>query len=250
MKTLAYTPCHYGKEYLKYSLQSIHDHVDQILILYAKNPTYGHATSISNPDSENELKDICNQFSKVVWKEVPQNLNGEGRHRDLAISYGQSGGFDIVLAVDSDEVWQPNTVEPAIKQAYDGYERRYTTNHQGWYHFWRSFNEVCRDGFEPIRLTNLNRSNNNQGRVLDSVIYHFGYANCERLQEYKMSVHGHKSEISNQWFTKKWLNYKKGETTHLHPASNDVWIHTEPFDKNQLPEFMKAHPYFELGKIV
>lgn len=247
MKTLAYCPVLYGKEYLEYAIKSVIDYVDEFLILYSQKPTYGHTTTIRNPDSYQELKDIANKFSKVTWKEV--SINGEGNHRNMAMGYANNK-FDIVLAVDADEVWKPDTVEPSIKEAYDGKEKRYATNHQGWYHFYRSFDEVCRDGFEPIRLTNMNVINNYQGRVTQSVIYHFGYANCEKLQEYKMAVHGHKGEISNDWFTKKWLNYRKGQTEYLHPASNDIWKETEPFNKQLLPDFMKQHPYFNMDKIV
>jgi hypothetical protein len=250
MKTLAYIPLHYGKEYLKYAIQSVEASVDTVLILFSPHPTYGHHTSLSNPDKTEELRSIVNQFTKCKWIEIPSGLNGEGRHRDLAIQYGVDNKFDIVLAVDADEVWKPETVEPAIKSAYDQGQRRYATNHQGWFHFWRSFNEVCRDGFEPIRLTNLKRSNNDQGRVTESIIYHFGYANCVNLQEYKMSIHGHKSEIADNWFAKKWLNYKRGETKQLHPASRDIWNETESFDKNTLPDFMKDHPYFNFDRIV
>lgn len=247
MKTLAYIVCHYGKEYLEYSIKSVIDSVDEILILYSSKPTFGHGTDIPNPDSYEELRSIADKFSKVKWMDV--TVNGEGNHRNLALGYA-GNNFDIVLAVDADEVWNPDTVEPCINTAFDGKERRYTTNHQGWYHFYRSFNEACRDGFEPIRLTNMNARNNDQGRVTESVIYHFGYANCEKLQEYKMAIHGHKGEISNDWFTKKWLNYRKGETEYLHPASNDIWKETEPFNKDLLPDFMKDHHYYNLEKIV
>ncbi len=249
MKVLAYTPLHYGKEYLKYAIESVHDFVDEVLILYSPYPTYGHGSSLPNPDSYADLTTITNQFKKVTWMNIPRT-NGEGTHRDMAIHYGTDNKYDIVMAVDADEVWKPETVEASIKQAYDGHERRYATNHQGWYNFWRSFNEVCRDGFEPVRFTNLNRKNNTQGRVTESVIYHFGYANCIELQRYKMSVHGHKGEISDNWFESKWLNYEKGKTTKLHPASNDVWIETEPFDKTTLPTFMHSHAYFNLEKII
>lgn len=246
MKTLAYIPLHYGKEYLEYSIKSVVDSVDEILILYSSKPTFGHVTTIKNPDSYEDIRSIVYKFSKVKWMNVA--INGEGNHRDMAINYAK-GKFDIVLAVDSDEVWKPDTIEPCIKQAYDGKERRYATNHQGWHHFYRSFNEVCRDGFEPIRLTNMKVINNDQGRVTDNVIYHFGYANCEKLQEYKMAIHGHKGEISGNWFAQKWLNYRKGETEYLHPASKDIWKLTELFDKNTLPYFMKEHPYYNLSII-
>jgi hypothetical protein len=246
MKTLAYIPLFYGKEYLEYVLKSLEGNVDDILILYTDHPSYGHGSELSNPETKEELKAITDKFN-CIWQDIPQNLTGEGRHRDLAEKHASN--YDVLMAVDSDEVWKPETIEPCIKAAYDGKERRYRTNHQGWYHFWRSFNEVFRDGFEPERFINMRRHTPDKGRVLEPVIYHFGYANSIRLQEYKMSIHGHKSEVSNQWFTDKWLNYKRDETKNMHPSSRDVWKETEPFNKETLPDHMKDHPYFNLDRI-
>lgn len=248
MKTLAYIPLHYGKEYLRYAIESVYDSVDQILILYTQKPSYGHGTNIKNPDTSRELMDCVSGLNKVNWMNV--NVNGEGKHRDLAIAYAKRNGYDIVLAVDADEVWEPNTVDLAIKQAFDGKERRYATNHKGWITFYRSFNDIVTDGFEPIRLTNMNRGNNDQGRVTENIIYHFGYANCERLQAYKMAIHGHKDDIQRDWFTKKWLNFDRDKTEYMHPATDAYWIKSERFDKTVLPELLKKHPYYNLDKIV
>ena len=59
-----------------------------------------------------------------------------------------------------------------------------------------------------------------------------GYAISEELMRYKLSCHGHKSEIPLDWFENKWLNYKRGETKYLHPASRDIWVETEDFKGN------------------
>lgn len=247
MKTLAYVVYHYGIEYLKYSIEAIHPFVDEILILYSDKPTFGQNSDIPNPDTEADLINIITEFDKITLQLC--HPNGEGKHRTIAVDYGRAHGYDIVMAVDADEVWHPNTVRPAIEQAHRQKFSRYGVMHSGWYHFWRSFNEVNKDGFEPIRFHNLRVNNNDEGRV-EGTVYHFGYANREKLQEYKMSIHGHKAEIKSDWFTKKWLNYQKGKTTHLHPASNDIWIETQPFDKTQLPDLLKKHPYYNLDKIV
>lgn len=249
MRTLGYCPYNYGREYIEYSLKSVIDHVDEFLILYSGQPSYGQSGLIKNPEKYSDLIEITDQFPKVTVKSIP-TVNGENKHRGMATEYANSKGYDLLFAVDADEVWNPETVEKAKKTAYDGGKKRYGVNHQGWFHFWRSFNEVNKDGFEPIRWTNLNVRNNNDQGTTSGMVYHFGYANSVELQRYKMSIHGHKGEIKNTWFDQKWLNYEKGVTKQLHPASNDIWIETQYFDKYSLPEFMKDHPYFNLDRII
>lgn len=243
MKISAYFPIHYGKEYLESSIKSIRDHVDDILILYTERPSYGQGTNLKNPDSKEELWEIVNKHAyKYQWVDIPLTFQ-ENVHRT---SYKQYLDSDIVLAVDADEVWQD--LDVAIKSAYDSKAKNVCVGGDRWYHFWRSFNEVNRDGFYPVRFHNKNYTKNSE-IIHKGSIYHMGYAQSEELTKYKISCHGHKS-IPGTWIYEKWLNYQKGQTTHLHPDSNDVWIETVDFDKRKLPKVLKEHPYYNLDRIV
>ncbi len=73
-----------------------------------------------------------------------------------------------------------------------------------------------------------------------------GYCISNEMMEYKISCHGHKNDFNNnqRWHEHKWLNYKKGETKFLHPATEAYWQETQPFDKNTLPDVLKKHPNF------
>ena len=54
MKTLAYIPLHYGREYLEACITSIEPHVDKILILYTESPSYGQNRGLRNPETREE----------------------------------------------------------------------------------------------------------------------------------------------------------------------------------------------------
>jgi len=51
MKVIAYYILHYGHEYINYSMRSIYNHVDEIIILYSEHPSHGTLTALQNPDS-------------------------------------------------------------------------------------------------------------------------------------------------------------------------------------------------------
>ena len=234
--TLAYIPLHYGKQYLDYVLKSIHPFVDTILILYTSTPTYGHNTNLKNPDSGQELKAICDKYNKIEWQDITGSVSRENNHRQLAYRYAQESlrrpngkNFDLVFAVDSDEIWNPEKVEEALHAAYNSGNHFHCIAGSQWYHFWKNHKEVNRDGFYPMRIANLNNNVKNQKIIDKGEIYHMGYALDEEIMRYKLSCHGHKSEIPARWFEDKWLNYERGVTTHLHPASRDIWIQTEDF---------------------
>ena len=195
MKTLAYVPLHYGKDYLKYVLASVRDSVEDILILYTSKPSYGQAGHLPNPDSEEELRAICEPFS-VIWEDV----TGKGResdHRQLVYRHTANSDkdYDLVLAVDSDEVWNPDKVESALEVAFDSGKRFNHISGNNWFHFWKGFKEYNQDGFYPMRITNLKYVTPENIIIDTGEIYHMGYAISEEAMDYKLSCHGHKSEI-------------------------------------------------------
>lgn len=256
MKTLAYTVCHYGKEYLWYSLKSVADHVDHIIILYSEVPTYGHAGTLQNPDTKEEIKAITDKFNCEFIDVTGHNFSRENDHRGMAFNYARRNDYQIVVAVDFDEIWEG--LDEAIDYAKGGSKYQYGIAGSRWRHFFRSFNEINTDGFYPIRLFNLSHPQGSQEIIEKGWINHFGYAISERLMRYKLSVHGHASEIPDKWFN-LWLNYDKEtwdnymDTSHeqdvdltMHPASRQIWLKTSKFDKRKLPLFMRKHPYYGL----
>lgn len=234
-------PLLYGKEYLRESLLSVVDHVDRFVVLYTENPSYGFSTSMKCPDSEDEMKRIAVDVlgDKLIW--VKGGWGQEGAHRGEILRY--SGGYDGILAIDSDEVYDQSTLPNAIELAMKS-DRRYA-GFGGYLNFWRSFNHVCVDGFTPIRITNLHRDEGSGMAVVPCIVYHFSTAQSKGIMEYKLSVHGHKNEIRKNWLEEIYF----GDTMEdLHLTSFGIW-NAQAFDKNTLPQSLKDHKYFNLERI-
>ena len=112
MKVVAYTPLHYGKEYLKWAVQSVADFVDRHIILYAPQPSYGHGTDLICPDTEEQLRECVREFPHVEWRRVA--AHNESQHRGEIHRYLEAND-DILLAIDADEVWNPWDLERCLE---------------------------------------------------------------------------------------------------------------------------------------
>jgi len=248
MKVAAYIALHYGADYLGYAIRSVIDQVDRLIVLYTPVPSYGYNNSMTCPDNRSELKDIAGSEArnKLVWIDIRKGFR-EGDHRNQAFEYCRN--FDILAVVDADEVWEPNAFGEALRYVFNSKSGSFGAHHSGWYHFWRSFNEYCQDGFCPIRFHNLRMNRNIEDINCPSKIYHFGYAQPRDIMQYKWAIHGHQDELIAGWFNNVYFGYQKGVTKGLHPVSMQIWHETKDFDRNTLPDFMHEHPFFNLEKI-
>jgi len=250
MKVLAFMPLHYGREYLHATLAAVEPFIDQFLIVYTSTPSYGHVGDIRNPESKDELYQIAKDTlgDKLIWNTIAGNTV-EGNHRNQVLRY--LGAFDMIFSVDGDEVHESSEVPQMLKEAWENPCKTVGLGGERWRHFWRSFNECHRDGFYPIRFQKKEGKifHAEDGIIHSGKVYHMSYAQSPEITAYKMSCHGHKGEIPKDWYQNKWLNYKKGETKQMHPASNGIWIETEDFDRRTLPEVLKNHANFNKERI-
>lgn len=233
MKILGYIPLFYGAEYLETAIKSIAPVCDKIIILYTQNPSYGHGTTDENPEKEWQLKFIAqNASEKVEWKSY-ERFAHEGQHRSEIFKFTE--GYDMVVTCDADEVWDTEILKQSLEDASKLDNRFIQIN--GFVHFWKSFNHICTDGFLPVRIINLHSDNPVQGCV-NGKIYHFGYAQGMEIMEYKFKIHGHKSELREDWWG-KYLDWKEGDED-VHPVAINLWTPYR-FDKTTLPEILKNH---------
>lgn len=238
---IAYYPLHYGSDYLAHSIMSIYDFMDKIYILYTDTPSHGHGTTMPNPDSREKLKAAAfshDPAKKIIWHEG--HWTHEGQQRDTIFSLAKDA--DYVFAVDSDEIWYPETITDALKKAESSGVRTHCIRMLT---LWRSFNWACKDEMQPVRVICPKRAGGVsylEGRVL-----HFGYARTVEEVRYKMSCHGHKGEWRSDWFD-KYKNWPASGNKDLHPTCVNTW-NAEPFDKTTLPAFMRSHPYYNLPVI-
>lgn len=241
-RILGYAPILYGKDYLRESLLSVVNHVDKFVVLYTPIPSYGFGTDAVCPDTEEELLKIAQEVlgDKLIWHHG--GWGQEGAHRGEIFRY--SGGYDGILAIDADEVYDQETLPKAIelalqcKQMYVGFG--------GYINFWRSFNHACYDSFTPIRFINLRGEPTQFGNgVVPCTVYHFSCAQSEAVMRFKLLVHGHKNEIRPNWLEEIYFGTQMED---VHLTSYGLWNAT-PFDKNTLPQSLKDHPNFNKERI-
>lgn len=244
MKAVGYVALHYGKDYLEYALRSVYDQLDHIFILYTHKPSHGYDTRLTCPDTEAELMDICREVdvdNKISWR--VGNWHQENHQRNYAMDLAKSYGADILVLVDFDEIWKANDLRDLIKETYDKKAEKCLC----WMkHLWRSFDWICEDAMRQERLYYLGRDKQNliYAPQPEPQIYHFGYARKPIDIEYKISIHGHKSQIFNNWYASKFLQYPF-PLDDAHPTKDANWCPT-PFNKSLLPELMREHPYYNL----
>lgn len=242
MKVLGFMTIHYGLEYLKESLLSIRDHVEGMVVSYVHKPSHGFKTILDCPDKAEDIRNVCQEVlgNKLIWDEA-DFYGAENIHRSVAKKYSQ--GFDLILTIDADEVFEPTEINNALNYAYTHSERYFGIN--GYLNFWRCFDYVCLDGFRPIRIENLNNHNSLQNLNCPLTIYHFSTAQSRAVMEYKYSCFGHANEIKPDYLEKVFYKWTpENNFGDLHPVSINLW-NAIKFDKNKLPDFLKKHPNFE-----
>ena len=242
MRTLGFMTIHYGLEYLKESLTSIKDHVEGMVISYVHKPSHGFKTILNCPDKAEDIRKVCEEVlgNKLIWDEA-EFYGAENIHRSVAKKYSQ--GFDLILTIDADEVFEPTEINNALNYAYTHNERYYGIN--GYLNFWRCFDYVCLDGFRPIRIENLNNHNSMQNLNCPLTIYHFSTAQSKAVMEYKYSCFGHANEIKADYLEKVFYKWTpENNFGDLHPVSINLWNAVQ-YDKNKLPDFLKKHSNFE-----
>jgi hypothetical protein len=242
MTTFAYYGLHYGKEWLFHSMRSVVDFVDRIYVFYTPIPSHGHTTEFINPDREAELYDIALQFNAVWYSGIYGKW--EGQHRDFAVNTCADDGADIVMVVDSDEIWDPFVLTKALEIVDDGVGRNWRVSMR---HFWRSLGWICDDGAMPVRFIKPKHKVSDVYVPANLKCWHMGYAQSERLIRYKMSIHGHKNEIRPNWFSNIFQSWEPGMAD-VHPTNVNFWD-PKPFDREQIVHLAGDHPYYNLAII-
>lgn len=239
---------HYGSDYLAFSIKSIYDSVDKILVAYSEMPSHGHASTLKNPDSKHACYAAAFAFgdpkNKIQW--IEGKWGSEGAHRNIAFEMYPKA--DLISVVDADEIWHPEQFaamqEWCLKQPTRQFKTALRTP-------WRSFNWICDDPMRPDRFFRLNQPMGSISYTPNEIgmFYHFGYARKPEHIKYKLSCHGHKNELKNNWFEEKFMAWSPTNNIgDLHPTCKGFW-HAKPFDKNLLPKIMREHPYWNLNII-
>src|SRR4030042_5519154 len=103
----------YGAEWLKWSIRSVQSAVDGVHVFYTEPPSHGHQTSLVCPESRYDIIRSIGSLS-VNWHDCGP-FGWEGAHRDYAENVMKDLGYDHLLIVDADEIWDPFLLEKFIE---------------------------------------------------------------------------------------------------------------------------------------
>ena len=240
MSTAACYVLHYGAEWLNWSMRSVRDLVDDIFVFYSPTPSHGHSTAMVCPESRDALYTMA-RLHRAFWHDCGP-FGWEGQHRDFAYGKLQEAGYDQILVVDADELWDPEMLYPLLKDAAKMEERNVCV---GARHFWRSLKWICDDQCAPVRIINTKKQGGTKYYPLDSAKFlHMGYAQSSRIIKYKMDIHGHKGEIRPNWFENIFLKWRPG-VIDVHPTNDKNFWEPRPFvDDGTLLYLANDHPYW------
>lgn len=239
---VAYYALHYGKEWLKWSMRSIVNFVDEIVVVYTPQPSYGHGTDMVCPDTLMELKEIADVYD-AHWS-ILRGSRWEGDHRDEAVHICEDMGADIVMAVDHDEIWDTDMLLNCLDLVKSRPERNYKVPMQ---HYWRSVGWVCHDEARPDRFIKTDPKDPEGVHLVGKQwgnVHHFGYAQTMMTMVYKWQIHGHLPELRRGWLENKFQAWEPGMKD-VHPTNLGYWDPVE-FDRVQIANLIGDHPYFNL----
>jgi hypothetical protein len=253
MKAVAYVALHYGSAYLAYAVRSVLPAVDEVWFLYTSMGSHGWMVNYQPPFGEDRatLRKIAEDAAgdKFRWHEPDirkgEKYRYEGQHRDKIYELTDA---DIILVLDSDEIWCAGSAMQAVEEAYNG---NVWGHRVPIIHYWRSFRRaILHDPAYPIRVINTRYEKLSGEATLPHLqpINHFGYAIKPQLMVYKWAIHGHRHQLRKDvnWFSDV---YNANRQVDCHPVGSQYW-NTERVDPlRYMPDFMEKHPYFNMEVI-
>jgi hypothetical protein len=248
MKTIAYSCLHYGTDFLGAAIRSIIDHVDEYYVLYAAQGSHGSRTTLSCPDSREDLLKIARSQagSKLFW------IDGDWRyeHEQREAIHQLVPDADVVLVLDCDEIWGWNNSIP-LAQAVIATPARIREIRLPMVHFWRSFYRcVIRDPAYPTRVIYPQNPAGSEtwGSPHLGRINHMGYAQRPEIVHYKQHTHGHHAEWRKDidWYRERFLANAQQD---CHPVGSEWWDPEAVNPLDYLPAWMDDHPYFDMDVI-
>jgi hypothetical protein len=249
MKRAAFICLYYGKDWLAWAVKAAQEAVDEIHVIYTDRPSFGNASSVPCPETEDELKREAHRFLKkpIFWHRG--NFPNESAHRDTIFPIMKDHDVNQILVVDSDEIFDPVMARAALEAAAQNGSGRVLMRFM---HFFRSFRWVCHDPCMPVRILNLGsdgRPKSGEWYLSPQLrpVWHMGYLQTIRAMKAKWAGgHGHQAELKPNWLVEKYCNFQPGVTTDVHPCNGwdpntkRYFWQPEPTD----PETMAAmHPW-------
>jgi glycosyltransferase involved in cell wall biosynthesis len=274
--SLAAVYCVYNEEeYLAWSIRSIIDAVDEVIVLLGEQPYSAYnanaRTHFQRPDRSRAIVEELAACSPKI-RLVTGVWDSELEHRNAGLRLCRQAGHAYYFLVDGDEVYRQDHLDslrdelrarPGVGQFIIKCDL-----------FWRSFqyripaNDLAwmpRRVFKITRCSNLGKSRipvplacrftgNNKTNSYGTVyhldpqrvkFYHFSFARSPEKMREKLLTYSHAHEVLAGWYEQVWLRWPEHrEMTNLNPVDPPKLPRAIWHDPADLPEVMRDHPYF------
>jgi len=271
--------CIYNEEdYIEYSIKSIYDFVDKIVICLSLAPYAAYNPQAKQMQfKKDKTEQIIDRISSSddKFKIIKDTWNEQIEHRNRGMEYCIDNGYDYYFLIDGDEVYREEHLKIIAKELaahpeVGSFVIKCTI-------FWRSFRyripaekvAWCPRRIFKVtpyrkiwglklpyqcRFTGINKTNS-IGCVYQippekAIFYHFSYAKSAKNMQEKLSTFPHAQEILNGWYENIWLKWpKKRQMPNVHPTNPEKFPKVKYVEPEDLPEVMKTHPYYKMDII-
>ena len=266
------------EDYIEYSIKSIYNWVDKIVVMLAAAPwdAYGSEANMyySKSDStEKIIASLAKTHDKIfvikgVW-------HSEIDQREAGMSYLRGMDIDYYFLIDGDEVYRKDHLDNIRDEieshpAVGTFQIKCST-------FWRSFNYRIPYNTMPwtpwrifkitryrrvfglkipftCRMVGCNKANSLGPIYLippeKAIFYHFGYARTEERMKLKIAASPCRRKFIENWFEDVYLKWPDNrEMRNLQPLDSDGLPYAMRMDTSDFPDVLKGHPYFNLDII-
>ncbi len=254
-----------GELYLPWSMQSIYDTVDRIVIFLSTRPWNGPIVPMDGteaairafPDPDGKIEYVVRDFRRS--DDPADSYANELSEMNELLDHVRSTYPDIThyLYIDADEVYTPAGIA-SLRALMAGFPKA-GQFHCPWRCYWKSFRYWI-DPMEPgqplvafriapdTRFTGIRQTNMDVRIVVAPGflhLHHFSYALPTPLVEQKLRAWSHCAEVVDGWLERVWLAWDaQRELERLHPVRPEHFARAVPADEATLPPVMRTHPYF------
>ena len=262
------------EEYIAYSIRSVRDAVDRVIVLINERPWARPGAPGPNgyPADRTEaiVRELAAQDPKIVV--MKGSWPTEVAHRQAGMQSCLQEGFDYYFLVDGDEVYRADHLQALLEEIRAHPEAG--TFFVKCTIFWRSFHyRIPHHAMKwtPWRVFKMqrhrrllglpllgatrfigdNKTNSPGPRRLvppeRCVFYHFSYARSEAKMRQKIATFSVADQVQREWFRHVWSTWPhQREMRNIHPMVPEEFPVAERVEPRDVPEVMRTHPYYTL----
>ena len=264
----------YGKEYIHYSIKSIYEHVEKIVVAISHIP---QAPSLKRykPDITSEfIKKFTDKDKKIeviegswgsrcFWLRASRYQDLQAKHYNAVLNYirDKYPQFNYLLILDTDEIFTDESIgglKKGIEEHPEALEFRMSCKT-----YWKGLHYIMQEDIAGAYLTQpvavkvipglqfiKTRQIADEKSIItlpESVYYHHpSYARSSEEILKKIRTFGHAREIRKNWYKDIWEAWDKNRNlTDMHPLFGGTWWKKViRIEDEQVPRILRNHPYF------